>query len=161
MLLAPAPQGFSDFLGQLFQPYTTPSLETPEYEVLKRTKDYQIRRYQPYLVVESPMDEQATSSSTPLNPAGPGTKAFQALAGFIFGRNQRGGKRRGEGCTIVCLSCHGLVCCASGARVLQNGDELWGRFRWQIVKHVVQGVLTSHLMLLLLPLLRAQGRKCR
>ena len=128
--LAPSTQGFSDFLGQLFQPYTTPSLETPQYEVLKRTKDYQIRRYQPYLVVESPMDEQA-SSSAQVNPAGPGTMAFQALAGFIFGRNQRGEGRwwlvRSEQCAAgtfnrmqpcqflprasQCISCCCCCCC--------------------------------------------------
>lgn len=33
----------------------TPDLETPQYTVLRVTKDYEIRRYEPFVVAEAPM----------------------------------------------------------------------------------------------------------
>jgi hypothetical protein len=32
-----------------------PDLETPQYTVLRVTKDYEIRRYEPFVVAEAPM----------------------------------------------------------------------------------------------------------
>jgi len=40
---------------QVLDVQLTPELETPDYAVLKATKDYKIRRYKPYLVAEVPM----------------------------------------------------------------------------------------------------------
>lgn len=88
----------------------TPSLETPAYTILKRTAGYQIRRYEPFLVAQAPLDVAAaiarnaggsTAASTSgaavtdgaaasisaasgrpqFDPAGPGMNAFNALAG--------------------------------------------------------------------------------
>ena len=58
----------------------TPDLDTPRYTVLKRTADYEIRKYDPYIVAEVPMP----SASGPA--AGDG---FNDLARYIFGGNDR------------------------------------------------------------------------
>lgn len=60
----------------------TSSLDGPKYTVL-RAADYQVRRYDPYLVAEVAM------------PSGSGAAAgdgFNDLAGYIFGGNNRGSK---------------------------------------------------------------------
>lgn len=57
----------------------TPSLETPRYSVLRKTRDYEIRQYESYVVAETDM------------PRGSGPAAgtgFTDLAGYIFGGNQ-------------------------------------------------------------------------
>jgi hypothetical protein len=33
----------------------TPDLESPQYTVLRVTKDYEVRRYEPFTVAEAPM----------------------------------------------------------------------------------------------------------
>lgn len=53
--------------------------EEPEYEVLERTSDYEIRRYAPYIVAEVDTDGNVREA---------GNKAFRILAGYIFGDNQ-------------------------------------------------------------------------
>ena len=58
---------------------TSPRLESPKYVVLKKTKEYEIRRYSPYLAAEVSMPSDAKPAS--------GT-GFQELAGYIFGGNQ-------------------------------------------------------------------------
>lgn len=62
--------------------------------ITRRAKDYEVRRYQPFTVAETVMDavtgiHQATleSGGVQVNPAGPGMKAFRALAGYLFGGN--------------------------------------------------------------------------
>lgn len=57
----------------------TPDLETPQYTVLLRTADYEIRQYKPFLVAETPMSKSSGVS------AGEG---FNELAGYIFGGNK-------------------------------------------------------------------------
>eukprot|EP00879_Flechtneria_rotunda_P020020 GHRR01021048.1.p2 GENE.GHRR01021048.1~~GHRR01021048.1.p2 ORF type:complete len:194 (+),score=67.76 GHRR01021048.1:955-1536(+) len=73
----------------------------------RRTAKFQVRRYRPFVVAETALDsaEQLDSSSNSadsssssskggftLNPAGAGMKAFNALAGYIFGGNEAGTK---------------------------------------------------------------------
>lgn len=58
----------------------TPDLDTPPYTVLKKTKEYEIRRYESYLVAETSMPAGA-------RPAG--GDGFNDLAGYIFGGNDR------------------------------------------------------------------------
>lgn len=95
----------------------TPDLQTPQYTILKRTGSYEIRRYEPFIVAQAPLDLAAETSSSPasgasaaaaqgqpsdaecvtsgrpqIDPAGPGMKAFNALAGYLFGANERGEK---------------------------------------------------------------------
>lgn len=60
---------------------TTPDLDTPRYQVLKKCLDYEIRQYQPFLVVETSM-AQGTGTA-----AGTG---FNELASYIFGGNTEG-----------------------------------------------------------------------
>ncbi len=48
-------EGVVHVLQQLLQVQLTPSLEGPSYSLLKVAKDYEIRRYSPFLVAEAPM----------------------------------------------------------------------------------------------------------
>ena len=59
---------------------TSPKLDTPKYVVLKKTKDYEIRKYQPFLAAEvtMPADAKATSGD-----------GFEDLSNYIFGGNRR------------------------------------------------------------------------
>ena len=112
-------EAFGDFLRQLGQRHLTPQgLEAPRYALLRRARDYQVRRYAPFLVAEAPLDgcgapggDQAAAGSSGgggedgggsgsgsdgggVSPAGPGVKAFRALAGYLFGANAEGRKMR-------------------------------------------------------------------
>ena len=53
--------------------------EEPQYQVLDSTKDYEIRRYAPYIVAEVDVDGDLAAS---------GRDAFRRLAGYIFGGNR-------------------------------------------------------------------------
>ncbi|KAG2497077.1 hypothetical protein HYH03_005072 [Edaphochlamys debaryana] len=87
-------EGFVDFFKQLLSFYTTPKIETPEYTILRRALDYEVRRYEPYVVAETAMDaagqlnrEVLKAGQVQVNPAGPGQRAFGSLAKYIFGDN--------------------------------------------------------------------------
>lgn len=54
------------------------SYEAPTYEVISRRRDYEIRRYDSYLVAETVVE--GTFDGT-------GSQAFRRLAGYIFGNN--------------------------------------------------------------------------
>ncbi|GBF94802.1 hypothetical protein Rsub_07974 [Raphidocelis subcapitata] len=105
-------EAFKDFLGQLGQLYTVPSnLETPAFELLRRGRGYEVRRYDPFLVAETPLDGCAPAAGAGsgqgeassgggggggggADPAGPGGRAFNSLAGYLFGGNAEGRKMR-------------------------------------------------------------------
>jgi hypothetical protein len=53
--------------------------EEPSYEVLAQTDEYDVRRYQPYLVAEVDVEGDFGEA---------GNKAFRLLAAYIFGENQ-------------------------------------------------------------------------
>ncbi|KAL0358352.1 UNVERIFIED_CONTAM: hypothetical protein Sangu_0684600 [Sesamum angustifolium] len=55
--------------------YKTPDLETPKYQILKKTADYEVRSYDPFIVVETNGDKLSGSSG------------FNSVAGYIFGKN--------------------------------------------------------------------------
>ncbi len=55
------------------------AIEEPEYSVVVKAKDYVIRKYDPVLVAE-------TTVMTDFKNAG--SKGFQILAGYIFGKNK-------------------------------------------------------------------------
>lgn len=55
--------------------YKTPDLETPKYQILKRTANYEVRKYSPYIVVETNGDKLSGSSG------------FNDVTGYIFGKN--------------------------------------------------------------------------
>lgn len=44
----------------------TPDLETPRYTVLRASKDYEIRRYDPFVVAEAPMGPGSSESVRPI-----------------------------------------------------------------------------------------------
>ena len=58
----------------------TPDLETPQYSVLRKAPEYEIRRYEGYMVAETSM---------PANTGPAGGTGFQELASYIFSGNSR------------------------------------------------------------------------
>lgn len=85
-------------IKQLTTIQLTPSLDSPHYTVLKKTKEYEIRQYSSYLVAETNMPSDA-------RPAG--GDGFTDLAGYIFGGNSRYGDPSGT-CLVrlVCMELH-------------------------------------------------------
>nr|ABK24599.1 unknown [Picea sitchensis] len=69
-------EGLIDVLKQL-RIYKTPDLETPKYQILKRTADYEVRKYEPFIVVDTKGDKLTGSSG------------FNNVTGYIFGKNTR------------------------------------------------------------------------
>ncbi|XP_010925264.1 uncharacterized protein [Elaeis guineensis] len=67
-------EGLWDVLQQL-RIYKTPDLETPKYQILKRTATYELRKYEPFVVAETKGDKLSGSSG------------FKDVAGYIFGKN--------------------------------------------------------------------------
>jgi hypothetical protein len=67
-------------LATLFVLFAAPAvaIEEPAYTVVATTDDYEIRRYDSYIVAE--IDVDGSMSQT-------GGTAFRALAGYIFGKN--------------------------------------------------------------------------
>lgn len=70
-------EGVVDLVKQL-RYYKTPDLETPKYMVLKRTSLYEIRNYEPFIVVEAQGDRLT------------GSKGFKNVTDYIFGNNSSG-----------------------------------------------------------------------
>lgn len=66
-------------LHVVLQPTATPKLETPEYTVLYKTSDFEVRNYPSFLVAETPMPPGSGAASG---------SGFQELAGYIFGGNE-------------------------------------------------------------------------
>ncbi|KAK4746711.1 hypothetical protein SAY87_025748 [Trapa incisa] len=67
-------EGLLDVFKQL-RIYKTPCLETPKYQILKRTANYEVRRYEPFIIVEADGDKLS------------GSKGFKDVAGYILGKN--------------------------------------------------------------------------
>ncbi|XP_054807239.1 uncharacterized protein LOC129309623 isoform X2 [Prosopis cineraria] len=63
------------FCSHVLQIYKTPDLESPKYQILKRTANYEIRHYAPFIVVETNGDKLW------------GSTGFNNVAGYIFGKN--------------------------------------------------------------------------
>lgn len=55
------------------------AIEEPNYEIIESSEDYELRRYEPYLIAE-------VDVSGGMNKAG--NSAFRILAGYIFGDNE-------------------------------------------------------------------------
>ncbi|PNH10002.1 hypothetical protein TSOC_003319 [Tetrabaena socialis] len=73
-------EGVQHVLRMFMQVQVTPSIESPKYVVLKRFKDYEIRKYEPYLVAETPMGAGAGPASG---------SGFSELARYLFGGNEQ------------------------------------------------------------------------
>lgn len=69
-------EGLRDVFRQL-QYYKTPELQSPIYQILKRTGKYEVRKYAPFLVAETSGDKLS------------GSKGFNDIAGYIFGKNSK------------------------------------------------------------------------
>ncbi|KAF9612718.1 hypothetical protein IFM89_003260 [Coptis chinensis] len=67
-------EGLLDVVRQL-RFYKTPELESPKYQILKRTANYEVRKYHPFVVVETTGDKLS------------GSTGFNDVAGYIFGKN--------------------------------------------------------------------------
>ncbi|XP_038879423.1 heme-binding-like protein At3g10130, chloroplastic isoform X2 [Benincasa hispida] len=67
-------EGLWDVFKQL-RYYKTPALESPKYLILKRTANYEVRKYAQFIVVETSGDKLA------------GSAGFNTVAGYIFGKN--------------------------------------------------------------------------
>ena len=83
-------QGFGDFWRQLLQPYTIPrDLETPQYTVLRRARDYQVRQYAPFIVAECLMDGPAAAAEA---GAAAGDGAGGAPSSSVFQQQPEGAR---------------------------------------------------------------------
>ncbi|GLC45313.1 hypothetical protein PLESTB_000308500 [Pleodorina starrii] len=71
-------EGVQHVMRMFLQLQITPAIETPKYTVLKRFKEYEIRRYEPYLVAEAPTGGGAGPASG---------SGFADLARYLFGGN--------------------------------------------------------------------------
>ena len=91
-----SPEGVAEVLKQIFDFTQTPELDTPGYVVLKKQRDYEVRRYEPYLVASTGpgvnVEEMKTSAPTKMDGEVAG-QAFNSLAGYIFARRTRRGRR--------------------------------------------------------------------
>jgi hypothetical protein len=73
-------EAFVHMLGQVSDLRRIPiGLESPPYTVLLKKANYEVRKYEPFVVAEAPYGSS-------------GPAAFGALAGYIFGRNAQGAK---------------------------------------------------------------------
>eukprot|EP01024_Parvocaulis_polyphysoides_P041747 TRINITY_DN38311_c0_g1_i1.p1 TRINITY_DN38311_c0_g1~~TRINITY_DN38311_c0_g1_i1.p1 ORF type:complete len:379 (-),score=46.00 TRINITY_DN38311_c0_g1_i1:153-1289(-) len=73
-------EGVADIIRSILKVSLKPNLESPEFLLLKKNKDYEIRSYQPFMVAETSMGEGS-------GPAG--ASGFNDLAGYLFGGNDR------------------------------------------------------------------------
>jgi hypothetical protein len=60
-------------------PLFSHAIEEPEYQLIKKFEQFELRRYAPYLVAEVVLDSSAEEA---------GNLAFPILAGYIFGKNK-------------------------------------------------------------------------
>ena len=84
-----SPEGVAEVLKQIFDFTQTPDLDTPGYVVLKKRRDYEVRRYEPYLVASTGpgVDVKEMKTSAPAKMDGQvAGQAFNSLAGYIFGQ---------------------------------------------------------------------------
>jgi hypothetical protein len=65
--------------------YAMASYEEPEFEIVRTTDDYEIRRYEPYLVGEVTVEGSYEGARR---------RGFRMLAGYIFGNNSKAVKMK-------------------------------------------------------------------
>jgi len=64
---------------------TPEGLQTPEYSVLKKTDNYEVRQYASYSVCSTELEVDSDDKSSTMNPIVTG-KGFNKLADYIFGK---------------------------------------------------------------------------
>ena len=68
----------------------TPKIGTPSFEIVEDGKDFQVRKYDDFAVVRTARQRAVSDDGVKLGePKMSGAGAFQALAGYIFGKNKR------------------------------------------------------------------------
>ncbi len=68
----------------------TPKIGTPAFEIVEDGQDFQVRRYDDFAVVRTARQRAVSEDGVKLGePKMSGAGAFQALAGYIFGKNKR------------------------------------------------------------------------
>ena len=68
----------------------TPKIGTPSFEIVEDGQDFQVRRYDDFAVVRTARQRAVSDDGVKLGePKMSGAGAFQALAGYIFGKNKR------------------------------------------------------------------------
>ena len=72
---------------------TPEGLETPSYEVLKKTSQYEIRTYAPYSVAQTQLSQSADQSMMSVVSVAAG---FNTLANYIFGNNYDANSSTGQ-----------------------------------------------------------------
>jgi hypothetical protein len=75
-----SPAAVSDLFAQVASLQRTPELESPQYAVLQRRADFEVRRYDAFLVAQAAMPGARGA-------AGDGAGGFGTLARYIFGGN--------------------------------------------------------------------------
>lgn len=91
-----SPEGVAEVVKQIFDFSQTPALETPGYTVMKKFADYEVRKYDSYLVAETgpgiDVREMRDGSPTKMDPQAAG-QSFNSLASYIFGKANVGGAK--------------------------------------------------------------------
>ena len=68
----------------------TPKIGTPAFEIVEEQDAFQVRKYDDFAVVRTARQRAVSDDGVKLGePKMSGAGAFQALAGYIFGRNKR------------------------------------------------------------------------
>ena len=70
---------FLIFLTLFAMPLFSHAIEEPDYKVIKKFDNFELRHYPPYVVAEVVLDTPAENA---------GSQAFPILAGYIFGKNK-------------------------------------------------------------------------
>lgn len=70
---------FLFFVTLVAMPLFSHAIEEPDYEVIRKFDNVELRRYAPYVVAEVVLDTRAEDA---------GSQAFPILAGYIFGKNK-------------------------------------------------------------------------
>ena len=73
---------------------TPDGLETPRYKVISSAAAWEVREYEEFSVCSTAIDRPVEGGDAPQiqQPSLPAAGGFQALAGYIFGRNEEGEK---------------------------------------------------------------------
>ena len=72
-------EGLRELVRQATNLRLTPKLESPPYTTLLRFADFEVRRYEPYLVCETDTESAEVTTGS----------GFNTLASYIFGGNER------------------------------------------------------------------------
>ena len=85
-----SPEAVGEVLKQVFNFAKTPeNLKTPKYATLRRYRDFEVREYEKFFVAETSVKSDTGSAKMDDSEAG---QAFNRLAGYIFGKNERNEK---------------------------------------------------------------------